>query len=142
MQTAAFVLTGSLCLFVALLQAWMLVVAFSSDDNPITRMIPGRADLLRSHIDYLMMSQFLFVFYALYKYFALTPPLWVAATACIGAFFNPFAFFVRGIKPSYQKNGPPAFMAMITISCICTTIGFAATAWLFAQAAWNLAGAP
>lgn len=135
MYDAYLVVTASLCLTVALIQAWLLVARFSADEGPVARLIPGKQDLLRSHIDYLMMAQFLFVFYALYKYFAVTPPLWLVTAICIGSFFNPFAFFVRALRPSYLKSPPAPFMAMITISCILTTIGYGGTAWIFATAA-------
>lgn len=140
MYTYVLVLAGSVCLIAALIEAWLLVARFASDDSAIARVIPGKQDLLRSHIDYLMMAQFLFVFFVLLKALAVVPPLWVVAGTCIGAFFNPFAFLVRAIRPAYLKSPPPAFMAMITLSCILTTVGFATLAWLVAQAA--LAQAP
>lgn len=133
MPSQYFVLMGSICLGVALIQAWLLVAVFSSDDNPIAKLIPGRQDLLRSHIDYLMMAQFLFIFFMLYRALALTPPTWIVACVCIGSFFNPFAFFVRAIRPHYLKNAPLAFVAMITVSCVLTTVGYGASAWLFAR---------
>jgi hypothetical protein len=71
------------------------------------------------------------------KTLAVALPGWVLASACIGAFFNPSAFFVRAVKPSYLKQPALPFTLMITVSCILTTLGFAATAWLFAAAvAW------
>jgi hypothetical protein len=71
------------------------------------------------------------------KALAVALPSWVIASACIGAFFNPFAFMVRAIKPSYLKQPALPFTLMITVSCILTTVGFAATALLFADAvAW------
>jgi hypothetical protein len=129
------VLTGAVCLVVALIQAWLLVARFASDEGPVARIIPGKQDLLRSHIDYLMMAQFLFVFFALYRYFAIVPPVWLLVAICLGSFFNPFAFFVRALRPQYLTSPPPAFMAMITLSCVLTTIGYGATAWLLAEAA-------
>lgn len=134
MESHYFVLTGSLCLIVALIQAWLLVAVFSSDNSPVSKIIPGRQDLLRSHIDYLMMAQFLFIFFMLYHTLSLTPPLWVVACVCIGSFFNPFAFFVRAVKPDYLRNAPMAFIGMITVSCILATVGYGTSAWLFAQA--------
>ena len=100
----------------------------------VARIIPGRQDLLKSHIDYLMMAQFLFIFFMLYRALALTPPLWVVACVCIGSFFNPFAFFVRAVKPDYLRNAPMAFVGMITVSCILTTVGYGASALMFARA--------
>jgi hypothetical protein len=135
--SSLFVLVGALCLLVALVQAWLLVAVFSSETSPVSRLIPGRQDLLKSHIDYLMMAQFLFIFFMLAKALAVALPVWVVVSASIGAFFNPFAFFVRAVKPSYLKHAPLPFTLMITVSCILTTVGFAATAWLFASAvAW------
>lgn len=136
MYDAYFVLAGAICLAVALVQAWLLVARFASDEGPVARLIPGKQDLLRSHIDYLMMAQFLFVFYALYAHFALSPPAWLVMATCIGSFFNPFAFFVRALRPQYLKSPPAAFMAMITLSCVLTTVGYGATAWLLARAAF------
>lgn len=121
-----FVLTGSLCLIIALVQAWLLVAVFSSETSPVSRVIPGRQDLLKSHIDYLMMAQFLFIFFMLFRVLELTPPLWVVACVCIGSFFNPFAFFVRALKPHYLRNAPTAFVGMITASCVLTTVGYGA----------------
>lgn len=129
-----FVLMGSLCLFVALLESWLLVARFSSDEGAMARMIPGRQDLLRSHIDYLMMSQFLFIFFVLFKSLSLDVPFWVVACACIGSFFNPLAFLIRAIKPVYLEQAPLPFTLMISVSCILTTVGYAAIAWIAARA--------
>jgi hypothetical protein len=133
-QSYYFVLTGSLCLIIALIQAWLLVAVFSSETSPVSRIIPGRQDLLKSHIDYLMMAQFLFIFFMLYRVLSLTPPLWVVACVCIGSFFNPFAFFVRAVKPDYLRNAPMAFVGMITVGCILTIVGYGASALMFARA--------
>jgi len=133
-QNIYLVMMGSLCLIVALIEAWLLVAVFSSDDSPVSRIVPGRQDLLRSHIDYLMMSQFLFVFFMLYRTLEVTPPVWLVAAICIGSFFNPFAFLVRAVKPAYKTNAPTAFTGMITISCLLTTAGYGYSAWLFASA--------
>jgi len=132
MPSHLFVLTGSVCLLVALSQAWLLVARFASDAGPVARLIPGRQDLLRSHIDYLMMAQFLFILFMLYRTLGVTPPSWVVASACIGSFFNPFAFFVRALRPRYVADAPPAFTAMITVSCILTTAGYGASAIILA----------
>jgi len=136
--TAFLIVTGSICLAVALVQAWLLVGVYSSDDSPLLKIIPGRSDLLKSHIDYLMMSQFLFIFFLMYRGLDISPPAWVIAATCIGAFFNPFAFFVRALRPSFLKAPPVPFTIMITVSCILTTVGFGVTLWKFAQAAMAL----
>lgn len=84
-----------------------------------------------------MMAQFLFVFYGLYRFMSLTPPVWVIAAMVVGSFFNPFAFLVRALKPDYLKAPSGPFKAMLTVSCIATTAGYGATAWMIAVAAFN-----
>lgn len=63
------VVTGSLCLLIALIESWMIVTVLANPEGGFARLIPGTDDLIRSHIDYLMMSQFLFIFYMLFSHF-------------------------------------------------------------------------
>jgi hypothetical protein len=135
MQIAYLAISASICLIAALIEAWLLVVAFSSENGPLNRLLPNGKDLLRSHVDYLMMALFLFVFYGLFRLLRVAPPDWLVASACLGAFFNPSAFLVRGVKPSYQKAPPIAFLLMLITSCIATTVGFGAAAWTISTAA-------
>jgi hypothetical protein len=130
-----FVLMGSLCLCAALVEAWLLVAMFLSEASAVSRFIPGRQELLKSHIDYLMMSQFLFIFFMLFRSFSLAPPVWLVACVCIGSFFNPLGFLIRAIKPGYIKQPPLPFTLMIAISFLLTTAGYAATAWIVAREA-------
>jgi len=135
MQAVFFVLTGSLCLIVALIEAWLVVAVTAAENGPVAKLIPGRQDLLRSHIDYLMMSQFLFIFYMLFGHFSVAPPVWLVACVCLGSFFNPLAFLIRAMRPAYLKQPPAPFTIMITVSCLLTTIGYAASAVILARAA-------
>lgn len=135
MKIAYFAVSGSICLIAALVEAWLLVVVFSNENGPLNRLLPNGKDLLRSHLDYLMMALFLFVFYRLFRTLRVLPPDWLVASACLGAFFNPFAFLVRAAKPAYQKAPPVAFRIMLMTSCIATTVGFGAAAWTISTAA-------
>jgi hypothetical protein len=135
MQVAYIAVGASICLAAALVEAWLIVAHFTNENGPVAKLIPGGKDLLRSHIDYLMMAQFLFVFYGLFRLMSVTPPVWVVATLCFGSFFNPFAFLVRAINPSYLKAPPVLFKAMLTVSCVATTVGYGATAWMLARTA-------
>ncbi|QGN00156.1 hypothetical protein [Methylocystis parvus] len=49
----------------ALIEAWLLVALLAPTGETLQRLIPNRADLIRSHIDYLMMALLLFIFYGL-----------------------------------------------------------------------------
>ena len=135
MPVGVFVLVGSLCLFVALIEAWLLVGLMASPGGALSRLLPARDDLVRSHIDYLLMTLFLYAFYALSRLLGVAPPSWAIGAACFGSFFNPFGFLVHAIRPDFKQAPPPWFFGFMMTSCIATTLGFAATAWTIAGAA-------
>jgi hypothetical protein len=130
MTISAFVLAGALCISIALIEAWLLVALLATSGGALHRLLPNRTDLVRSHIDYLMMSLFLFVFYGLCRLTGAAPAGWLIAAACLGAFFNPFAFLVHAMRPDFKEAPPPVFFTLLISSCLATTIGFAATAWM------------
>ncbi|MGJ0507444.1 MAG: hypothetical protein ACR652_09965 [Methylocystis sp.] len=135
MWLSAFAVGGAVCLSMALLEAWLLVALLASSGGALQRLVPNRADLLRSHVDYLMMGLFLFGFYGLCRLTGAAPPNWLIIAACLGAFFNPFAFLVHAMRPDLKAAPNPALFAAVLSSCVATTIGFGATAWMVAAAA-------
>lgn len=127
-----FLLTGSLCLTIALAQAWLLVFSFMSEIGLVARWIPGKEQLVKSHIDYLMMSMFLFIFFFLSK--ALVVPAgWAIICACLGAFMNPLGFFLRAVKPSLLSQPTLAYKAIMALSFLLTTTGFMVIAIITTQ---------
>lgn len=132
MFLSAFAVTAALCLSIALIEAWILVALLALPVGSLSRLVPNRADLIRSHIDYLMMALFLFVFYGLCRFLGSEPAPWLIAAACFGSLFNPFGFFVHAVRPTYKEAPPAAFSAVMMSSCVATTLGFAATAWTIA----------
>lgn len=132
------VVTGSFCLTVALLEAWMLVTVFTAPDGVLAKKIPGTQDLLKSHIDYLMMSQFLFIFYMLYGHFQIKPAGFIIFCMCVGSFGNALLFLIRAMNPSLKNEMTVPFRLSMTLSCSMTTIGYFSGAWLVANAAWEL----
>jgi hypothetical protein len=135
MPIAALAVTGSLCLFVALIEAWLLVALLSSPDGRLQKLLPNRQDLVRSHIDYLMMALFLFAFYGLCRLLRAAPADGLILAACLGAFFNPFGFLVHAMKPTFKEAPPAGFFVAMMASCVATTVGFGATAWTISAAA-------
>ncbi len=134
MWLSAFAVSGALCLSMALIEAWLLVALLTPTGPALQRLLPNRADLVRSHIDYLMMALFLFVFYGMCRVTGTAPPNWLIIAACVGAFLNPFAFLVHAMRPDFKAAPPAGLFAAIISSCVATTVGFAATAWTIAVA--------
>ncbi len=133
---------AGLCLAIALAIAWVLGVTLFFSDGVLAGHLVERADIIRAHIDYLMMSQFLFIFFLLFRQYAIDPPVWVVAACCFGAFFNPLSFLVRGLtpKPSVVAAIPVEahFPFQAGLSFTLTTVGFLTAVVLVVRAAWKL----
>ena len=129
---------ATLCLAIALALAWMLGVTLFFPNGYLAGIIFERADLIRAHIDYLMMAQFLFLFALLFRQYSIVPPWWVIGASCFGAFFNPLAFVLRALHPRIDPTTilEPHFPFQAGLSFSLTTIGFLAPRRLAARAAW------
>src|SRR5579863_5441920 len=98
---------AGLCLSVALVLAWVLAITLFFPHNFLAEFIVDRRSFVRAHIDFLMMSQFLFLFGLLFRQYLVKPPIWVVAAACYGAFFNSLGFLKVGLTPKPPAGAPP-----------------------------------
>lgn len=127
---------AGICLTIALSIAWILGVTLFFPDGALAGHLVDRADVIRAHVDYLMMAQFLFIFFLLFRQYAIEPPLWLVAACCFGAFFNPLAFLIRGLTPKAVPIIPiePHFPLQALLSFSLTTVGFLGAAFLVIRA--------
>lgn len=132
---------AGLCLLIALAIAWVLgITLFFPDGAFLAARLAERDDVIRAHVDYLMMAQFLLIFFLGFRQYAIDPPLWLIAACCFGAFFNPLAFLLRGLTPKAVATIPvePHFPLQAMLSFSLTTIGFLGAIVLIARAAWKM----
>jgi hypothetical protein len=139
-RNAVLLAFAALYLAIALAIAWFLGVTLFFPNGYLASFIIERADLIRAHVDYLMMAQFLFLFGLLFRQYSIVPPLWVIAACCFGAFFNPLSFLLRAFQPKIDPATipEPHFPLQAAVSFSLTTIGFLAAAGLVVHAAWRL----
>src|SRR5580765_1591968 len=114
------VVTGSLCLLITLVLAWCLVGVRSS---AIVK------NLLKAHLDYLMMTGLLMIFFLLFNHFRVSPSRLVVFAMCVGSFMNPVGFIALAIKPDLRQQPASPFGAVMAGSFTLTTIGYAGAAW-------------
>jgi hypothetical protein len=130
------VLTGSVSLTLALVEAWVLVIALTNPSSGLARLIVDVGDLIKSHIDYLLMSLFLFVFYLLLAHFQIRLHSFIIVSLCVGSLGNPALFLVRALNPDLKQNPTAIFRLAMSASCILTTLGYLTGVWLIAASAW------
>ena len=123
---------GSLCLTLALILAWCLVGVRST--GFMKRWFPSYQYLLKAHIDYLMMTGLLFIFFLLFTHFRLTPPPLIIVAMSVGSLVNPAAFLALAIKPDLPQRPASVFGATVSCGFVVTTIGYGGAAWVVARA--------
>jgi hypothetical protein len=98
-------------------------------------LFPNYQYLLKAHIDYLLMTGLLMIFFLLFNHFRVSPSPVVVFTMSIGSFMNPIGFIALAIRPSLRQHPASRFGAVMAGSFTLTTIGYAGAAWSIGQAA-------
>ena len=127
------VVVASLCLLITLVLAWCLVGVRSSAF--MKRLFPNYQYLLKAHIDYLLMTGLLMIFFLLFNHFRVSPSPLVVIAMSVGSFMNPVGFIALAINPSLRQQPVSPFGAVMAGSFTLTTIGYAGAAWSIGQAA-------
>ena len=139
MHSTLFMLGGfaAFLLFLAMVLAWVLGITLFHPGGALSSRLADRNDIIRGHVDYLMMAQFLFLFFLAFRQYSIQPPLPIVVCLCFGAFFNPFAFVMRGLRGRSPAPSEEGFPVPAILSFSATTLGFLGAAWLIVEAAWK-----
>ena len=92
-------ITAAICMLISLGLAWLASLILYAKISRLKRIFPATHQLIRAHIDYLLMFILLVAAYYLQNLLSITLPMWVIALLCIGSLYNPFGFIVLAIKP-------------------------------------------
>lgn len=114
---------ASICLLVALVQAWLMTGVRYFDLAWVKRMFPNYRNLIRSHVDYLMMTSLIFSMYLVLNYLELVLPTVIYWLIFIGAIYNPFGFLIEAIKPDIVDGGGPMMKLGTVLAFMPLTIG-------------------
>ncbi len=125
------VVVGSLCMALALVLAWCLAGVRSS---AVMKGWFNYQYLLKAHIDFLMMTGLLFVFFLLFTHLRLTPPAFVVIAMSFGSLANPLGFLALAFKPDMSQRPGSRFGAIMASCFVVTTIGYGSAAWIVARA--------
>lgn len=132
-QSSLLVVVGCLCLAITLVLAWCLAGVRASAF--MKKVFPNYQYLLKAHIDYLLMTGLLMLFFLLFGHFHIMPSPVVVLAMSIGSFTNPLGFIALAMKPGIRQHPASPFGVVMAGSFTLTTIGYAGAAWSVAQAA-------
>lgn len=134
-QSSVLVIAGSLALTITLGLAWCLTGMRYLESGFLKTLFPSYQYLLRAHIDYLLMTGLLMVFFLLFEHFRVSPSAAILLAMSIGSLLNPFGFLVLAMKPKLRQHPSTPFGAIMAGSFVLTTIGYLGAAWCVARAA-------
>lgn len=113
-------IAGSICITMALLEAWCMVSIRFWNITAIKQKVVGYSFMVKSHLDYLLMSSLLFSIYSVLTHLEAELSQVLVVCICLGALLNPFGFLVA----AFRKQ-PSRVMTVVTYSSFTlTTLGF------------------
>jgi hypothetical protein len=102
----------------ALVLAWCLAGVRSS--RFVKRCFPNPQYLLKAHLDFLMMTGLLFVFFLVFEHLQLTPPMGIVVAMSVGSMGNPAGFLALALKPDLPQKPAVGFQqegTLVLTSC-------------------------
>ena len=88
-ETGLLAVVGSVCMMLALVLAWCF---------------PNPQYLLKAHLDFLMMTGLLFVFFLLFGRLRLTPPTAIVVAMSLGSVGNPSGFLALAVRSDLPQR--------------------------------------
>lgn len=116
--------TAALCLVISLALAWLASLIVYAKVAVLKRIFPATHQLIRAHIDYLLMALLLVMGFYLVERFALLLPDAIVLLVCIGALYNPFGFIVLAMKPAMANPETMGEKLRILLGFLPATIGY------------------
>jgi len=107
--------------------AWLTSLIIYAKITRLKQIFPATHQLIRAHIDYLLMFVLLVITYFLQKELSIALPSWVIALLCIGSIYNPLGFIVIAIKPELAKPKTFAQKLRVLTGFLPATLGYGYT---------------
>lgn len=116
-------LAASICLLIALVQAWFMTMVRYLKIESVKKLFPNYRGLVKSHIDYLMMAALIFSTYLTLAHLQISLPYFISLLIFIGALYNPFGFLLQAIKPDIADGEGIIHKASIILGFLPLTVG-------------------
>ncbi|SFM32801.1 hypothetical protein [Marinobacter zhejiangensis] len=117
-------LTAAIAMLISLLEAWLATLIIYGKVRWLKKIFPATHNLIRSHVDYTIMTALTgFVYYAI-DHLALSIPDAIIVIYCVGVLYNPAGFIAKAINPNMGNSDTVLGRAMVCIGFLPATIGF------------------
>lgn len=125
-------LAAGICIVVSLLLAWLASLGLYLRVPVVLKVFPAAHQLVRAHIDYLLMGLLLGGLAVMASAQGVDLPSFTRWMMVVGAFYNPVGFIVLATRPGEKGPRPGAETWATIIGFVPATIGFGHAAILVA----------
>ena len=109
----------------SLLLAWLGSLIIYGKIASLRKVFPATHNLIRCHVDYLIMAALLGLVYFSCLHLAIALPSWIIVILCLGVIYNPIGFLFQAIDPNFGKSDTVAGRIAVCLGFIPATLGFA-----------------
>lgn len=117
-------ITAASCLLISLALAWLASFIVYGKVGFLKKIFPATHQLIKAHIDYLLMTGLLAVTFYMTQVTQVTLPGIIVLLTCVGALYNPFGFIVLAMKPEMALTNTLAEKLRVMIGFLPATIGY------------------
>ena len=108
----------------SLVLAWLGSLIIYGRIDALRRLFPATHNLIRCHVDYLIMAALLGLVYFSCLHLGIVLPTAVVVILCIGVIYNPLGFIFQAIDPNFGKSDTVIGRVMVLAGFLPATIGF------------------
>lgn len=116
--------TAAIALLISLVEAWLAALIVYGKVSALKKVFPATQNLIRSHVDYTIMTALLGFSYLAVVYLGIELPKAIIVILCFGVIYNPLGFLVKAIKPSAGQAETVLGRIVVCSGFLPTTIGF------------------
>ncbi len=104
--------------------AWLGSLIIYGRIAALKNVFPATHNLIRCHVDYLIMAALLGLVYFSCLHLGIVLPTAMVVILCLGVIYNPIGFFFQAIDPGFGKSETVAGRVMVLLGFLPATLGF------------------
>lgn len=116
--------TAAIAMLISLVEAWLATLIIYGKVGWLKKIFPATHNLIRSHVDYTIMTGLAAVLYFVIIHLQLQIPPAVIAIFCIGLLYNPAGFIAKAVNPNMGNSDTVLGRVMVCAGFLPATIGF------------------
>lgn len=118
-------ITAAIAMLISLAEAWIATLIIYGKVGFLKKIFPATHNLIRSHVDYTIMTALGIAFYFVIDHLKLQIPASIIVIFCIGLLYNPAGFIAKAMNPNAGNSDTVFGTVMVCLGFVPATIGFA-----------------